>query len=187
MRAPRRRIATAVPLVLAALLCGCTVSIVDPSEDSAASSSRQDSASASPDRAPTGTPTSSTADDTASDDPDAPPADADSSDLSPAAAAERERLIAAATTTMPCPSGPLDQDGAIIRVEGPCASLVIDIDAGVVIADDVDELLLRGSGSVVYAGIIGTATVSGSANEVYWSGRTPRVEDSGTANTLGRG
>ena len=178
MRAARRHPATFTPLMIAALmLTGCTVSIIDPTADDRASPPSQDAAPTPPsEAAPRTTPSEEQGD-----------ADTESPELSAPNAAERERLVAAATTTMTCPRGPLDQDGAIIRVEGPCAELVIDIDAGVVIADDVEELLLRGSGSVVYAGTIGTATVSGSANQVYWSGATPILEDSGSANSLGRG
>ncbi|WP_417541297.1 hypothetical protein [Microbacterium maritypicum] len=177
MRAARRHIAAITPVVIAALLLtGCTVRIIDPSADEARSPAPQE-AGPTPRDETTPRATSSPGEGTEA----APPA------LSAPNAAERERLIAAATITMTCPSGPLDQDGAVVRVEGSCASLVIDIDAGVVIADDVDELLLRGSGTVVYAGTIGTATVSGSANEVYWTGPTPTLQDDGSANSLGRG
>lgn len=178
MRAARRHIAAITPVVIAALLLtGCTVRIIDPSADEARSPAPQEADPASQDET---TPRATSSPDEGDVDA-APPA------LSAPNAAERERLIAAATITMTCPSGPLDHDGAVVRVEGSCASLVIDIDAGVVIADDVDELLLRGSGTVVYAATIGTATVSGSANEVYWTGPTPTLEDDGSANSLGRG
>lgn len=177
MRAARRHIAAITPVVIAALLLtGCTVRIIDPSADEVRSPAPQEAGPAPQDET---TPRATSSPDEGTE--AAPPA--------PSApnAAERERLIAAATITMTCPSGPLDHDGAVVRVEGSCASLVIDIDAGVVIADEVDELLLRGSGTVVYAGTIGTATVSGSANEVYWTGPTPTLEDDGSANSLGRG
>lgn len=178
MRAARRHIAAITPVVIAALLLtGCTVRIIDPSAEEARSPAPQEAGPAPQDET---TPRATSSPDEGDVDA-APPA------LSAPNAAERERLIAAATITMTCPSGPLDHDGAVVRVEGSCASLVIDIDAGVVIADDVDELLLRGSGTVVYAGTIGTATVSGSANEVYWTGPTPTLQDDGSANSLGRG
>lgn len=177
MRAARRHIAAITPVVISALLLtGCTVRIIDPSADEVRSPAPQEAGPAPQDET-TPRATSSPGEGTEA----APPA------LSAPNAAERERLIAAATITMTCPSGPLDHDGAVVRVEGSCASLVIDIDAGVVIADDVDELLLRGSGTVVYAGTIGTATVSGTANEVYWTGPTPTLQDDGSANSLGRG
>jgi hypothetical protein len=178
MRAARRYTATMTPLVVAAtLLTGCTVSIVDPgAEDHRATVPQDADPAPQSESTPPATPPEDQADD------EAPP-----SGLSAPNAAERERLTAAATITMTCPRGPLDQDGAIIRIEGSCADLVIDIDAGAVIADDVDQLQLRGSGTVVFAGTIGTATVSGSANQVIWSGPTPVLEDSGSANSLGRG
>ena len=177
MRAARRHIAAITTGVIAALLLtGCTVRIIDPSADEVRSPAPQEAGPAPQDET---TPRATSSPDEGTE--AAPPA------LSAPNAAERERLIAAATITMTCPSGPLDHDGAVVRVEGSCASLVIDIDAGVVIADDVDELLLRGSGTVVYAGTIGTATVSGSANEVYWTGPTPTLQDDGSANSLGRG
>ena len=94
-------------------------------------------------------------------------------------------LIAAATTTMTCPPGPLDEDGAIIRVEGPCAELVIDIDAGVVIVDDVDELLLRGSGTVVYAGTIGDGDRHAEVQTRSTGPARRRSRKRGSANSLG--
>ncbi|MFJ2553764.1 hypothetical protein [Microbacterium sp. NPDC087591] len=178
MRAAARHIAATTPLVVAVmLLTGCTVSIVDPAAEGDRATAPQESGSTpQTESTPRTTPREDQTDDAA-----------EASELSAPNAAERERLTAAATITMTCPRGPLDQDGSIIRVEGACADLVIDIDAGAVIADDVDRLQLRGSGTVVFAGTIGTATVSGSANQVIWSGPTPVLEDSGSANSLGRG
>ncbi|MCK2037932.1 DUF3060 domain-containing protein [Microbacterium sp. SSW1-49] len=178
MRAARRHIAAMTPLAVAVmLLTGCTVSIVDPAAGNDRSPRAQDGDPAPQSDA---TPRPSAREQQGDD-------DAASSGLSAPNAAERERLTAAATITMTCPDGPLDQDGSIIRVEGACADLVIDIDAGAVIADDVDRLQLRGSGTVVFAGTIGTVTISGSANQIIWSGATPVLKDSGSANSLGRG
>ena len=121
MRAARRHIAAITPVVIAALLLtGCTVRIIDPSADEVRSPAPQE-AGPPPQDETTPRATSSPDEGTEA----APPA------LSAPNAAERERLIAAATITMTCPSGPLDHDGAVVRVEGSCASLVIDIDAGV--------------------------------------------------------
>lgn len=169
MRAPRL-----MPLlslaVLAAGLTGCTVGIVDPSEPSQ--------------KAPTQEQTSQAPDA----EEEAPEAETPAtSGLSADGQEERDRLIAAATTTMPCPDGPLTADGAIVRVEGACPELVIEIDAGVVIADDVDEFTLEGSGTIVYAENLGVVTVTGSASSIFWSGATPTVHDSGSSNTLRKG
>ncbi|KQQ62758.1 hypothetical protein ASF63_18595 [Microbacterium sp. Leaf320] len=158
-------------LVLAPTMSGCSVSIVDPTESSTP-------ASTTPERSePSAQPGS------------APPSSEPTSDstLSAEGQVERARLIDAATTTMPCPSGPLTEDGAIIRVEGPCDQLIIEMDAGVVIADDVGALTLSGSGTVVYVGEVAAITVTGSASSIFWDGATPTVQDAGSANTLRRG
>lgn len=174
MRSARRPAAAFLALLTVVLLSGCTVSIIDPADRD---QPRETSGSA---QAPA---------DPSPDDADESPAPAESptSGYSPEHAAERQRLLEGATTTMPCPSTALAQDGAVIRVEGPCTELVIDMDAGVVIADDVDRITLSGDGTIVYAQTIGSVSVSGSADQVYWTGATPAVQDTGTANTLGRG
>lgn len=102
-------------------------------------------------------------------------------------AADRERYAEAASITMPCPTAPLDNDGDIIRVEGPCDELHVEIDAGVLIVDEVGTLVLEGASTVVYARSIGTLTVTGDVNEVYWEGETPDVRDSGVSNVLKKG
>lgn len=175
MRSARRPTAAIIALLSVVLLSGCTVSIIDPAE--------RDRPSETPS-------TAQTPADTSHQETDEDPGPAEtrsSSGYSPEHAAERARLLEGATATMTCPSGALDQDGAIIRVEGSCGELVIEMDAGVVIADDVEQLTLSGDGTVVYAETIGTVTVSGSADQVLWTGPTPIVQDTGTANALGRG
>ncbi|WP_334152597.1 DUF3060 domain-containing protein [Microbacterium sp.] len=175
MRSARRPTAATVVLLTVVLISGCTVSIIDPTDrdrPSETPSSAETPADASPQET--------------DDDPDTAETPA-TSGYSPEHAAERARLIDGATVTMSCPSGVLAQDGAVIRVEGSCEELVIEMDAGVVITDDVEQLTISGDGTVVYAETIGTVTVSGSADQVYWTGPTPVVQDSGTANALGRG
>lgn len=172
-----RLISTALTaLLLAAALTGCTAAIVDGADQSSETPTAEQTPT--PDRSPA-----------EKQEPSATEEDAEPSSggLSAQNAADRERLTGEATTVMPCPSGPLDQDGAVIRVEGPCADLVIDMDAGVVIADDVTTLTLSGSGTVVFVEGIDALTVTGSASIVYWTGSTPTVDDRGTANVLTRG
>lgn len=170
--------ATIAGVLLLGVLSGCSAAIVDRSDDATAASPR-----------PSATPAANAPSVEAPEKANTPSATSPSSaaGLSPENAADRERMLAQASTTMPCPSGPLDQDGAVIRVEGACAELVIDIDAGVVIADDVTKLTLSGSGTVVYAETIGDLTVTGSASMVLWTGGTPTVDDRGSANTLRHG
>ncbi|KKX99229.1 hypothetical protein AAY78_03520 [Microbacterium sp. Ag1] len=170
--------ATLATLVLVGALTGCTATIVDRAKDGTDSASSGSTSASEP-----SSPAPPTEPDTAEPD-DSTKA---GGELSAANAADRERLVAAATTTMPCPTDTLNQDGAVIRVEGSCADLVIDIDAGVVIADDVTNLRLSGSGTVIYAETIDSLTVTGSASVVYWTGETPAVDDRGTANTLVHG
>lgn len=178
MRRTTLTAAAVAALLLAGALSGCSATIVDGD----ASPSAPSEAASEPSSAPSAAaPSASESSATPTDD------DAETSELSDESAEERERLTAAATTTMPCPSGTLDQDGAIIRVEGSCADLVIAIDAGVVIADDVENLSLSGSGTIVYAETIGSLTVTGSASVVHWTGQAPTVDDRGSANTLTRG
>ena len=157
-------------------MSGCSVSIVDPTQPTpTASTPLVRSAPDQPEPSP----------DTAREEPSSDPTP--DSDLSADGQAERARLIDAATTTMPCPSAPLTEDGAVIRIEGPCPELDVEIDAGVVIADDVGTLSLSGSGTVIYVQTVGAVAVTGSASSIFWEGETPSVEDSGSANILRRG
>ncbi|WP_435746416.1 hypothetical protein [Microbacterium sp. PMB16] len=180
MRASRSIAAAITVLVTATLVTGCTLRIVNPGADGSdtpAGSQRSETPAA--EMPEEGAPEAETP---KPDEDPTPPAGLDAEH-----AAHRERLLASATTTMPCPSGPLQQDGAIIRVEGACDEIRIDLDAGAVIVDDVSSLLLSGSGTVVYADTVGEVRVSGTANEIYWVGETPGVTDTGTANVLRRG
>ncbi|KAA0959553.1 DUF3060 domain-containing protein [Microbacterium sp. ANT_H45B] len=185
----RRTTATSAPLtalLLVVVLSGCSVDIVDPTQPSASSATASSPSEAgspsddapSPDSSPDPSP-----------DPEPSAGSRRSADagLSAAGQAERARLSDAATTTMPCPTDPLTSDGAVIRVEGPCADLVIEIDAGVVIADDVGAVMLSGSGTVVYVREVDAITVTGSASSIFWEGATPTVDDRGSANTLKKG
>ena len=177
MRASRSTAAATAVLITAVALSGCTLRIVDPASESPDPASN----SQGPESPPAETPEQET--------PEAnqPSADPQPDGWDAEHAAHRERLLESASTTMPCPTGPLQQDGTIIRIEGDCDEIRIDLDAGAVIVDDVSSLLLSGSGTVVYAATIGEVRVSGTANEIYWLGETPQVTDTGTANVLRRG
>ncbi|MFT4258009.1 DUF3060 domain-containing protein [Microbacterium sp.] len=175
MRVIRNRSVAALLLALAVApaLAGCTVAVVDPS---AGAPSAQ--------RTPAGTADGAEGSDAGLESPPAyAPAEAGDDDTQ----AQREALLAAVDTTMLCPDGPLTADGDIVRVEGHCEQLVIEIDAGVVIADDVDALTLAGSGTTVFVENVLELTVTGDASSVFWSGSTPDVSDSGAANVLKRG
>lgn len=189
----RRTTATSAPLtalLFVVVLSGCSVAIVDPTQPSPASATASSPSEAgspsddapSPDTSPDTSPGTSPG-------PEQSPGSRPSADsgLSAAGQAERARLSDAATTTMPCPTDPLTSDGAVIRVEGPCADLVIELDAGVVIADDVGTVTLSGSGTVVYVREVDAITVTGSASSIFWEDVTPTVDDRGSANTLKKG
>lgn len=181
MRASRSSIAAAATIDGAVLLSGCTMRIIDPTAEDAGPTTGATGAE-TPAKTPVPkTPDAAEDDDTS--DPDPAPIDG----LDAEHAAHRQRLLGSATTTMPCPTAPLQQDGTIIRIEGDCDEIRIDLDAGAVIVDDVSSLQLSGSGTVVYANTIGDVRVSGTANEIYWTGETPQVTDTGTANVLRRG
>lgn len=189
----RRTTATSAPLtalLIVVVLSGCSVAVVDPTQPSPASATASSPSEAgspsddapSPDTSPDTSPGTSPGPEQSSG--SRPSAD---SGLSAAGQAERARLSDAATTTMPCPTDPLTSDGAVIRVEGPCADLVIELDAGVVIADEVGTVTLSGSGTVVYVREVDAITVTGSASSIFWEGVTPTVDDRGSANTLKKG
>ena len=174
-----RSSAAAAAIVVAVLLGGCTMRIIDPTaEDTGATTGATDAETPAPK-----TPDAAEDDDRSGPDPDPAPLDG----LDAEHAEHRQRLLDSATTTMPCPTAPLQQDGTIIRIEGTCDEIRIDLDAGAVIVDDVASLQLSGSGTVVYVSTVGDVRVSGSANEIYWTGETPQVTDTGTANVLRRG
>lgn len=99
----------------------------------------------------------------------------------------REDYIARANQTIPCSPG-LDvaAHGAIIRVEGACDDLTVSADAAVVVADDVRALTVTGDGSTVLVLELTSLQVSGDVNLISWTGATPSVSDTGTANTLGK-
>lgn len=166
-------------LILAVGLSGCALRVVD--------------GEAAPTNAPAATEESSRSTPPAPD-AEAPDAEAPDAEKTPAASglsAENQRLresmAASATTTMPCPRGPLTADATVIRVEGACADLVIEVDAGVVIADDVERLTLSGSGTTVYVQNVAAVTVTGSGSTVLWAGETPQLSDTGSSNTVRRG
>jgi len=176
MRVTRKAPAAAallLTLAMAPALSACTVAIVDPSDGAPRADRTESTATGTQERTDAGA--------------SSPPASAPASGTGEDAQTQRERLLAAADTTMSCPDGPLTADGDIVRVEGHCVELVIEIDAGAVIADDVDDLTLRGSGTTVFVGNVQTLTVTGSASTVFWSGSTPAVSDTGAANILKRG
>lgn len=173
MRASRL-LATALAVGLsAAALSGCSATIVDRGAEASPGSSSPSPRETEPVERTTAAPVES--------------APADSTGFSSAVAADRQRMIALASATTACPSSALVEDGAVIRVEGVCPDLVIELDAGVVIADDVTNLTLSGSGTVVYVDSVEKIVATGDASAVYWAGDTPAVDDRGAANTLTHG
>ncbi|WP_102510307.1 DUF3060 domain-containing protein [Sanguibacter massiliensis] len=193
----------ALPFALAGLLllAGCGVEVTDgaapgpsstvpaagtatsgPTEPAAPRASTATPDPATPDPA---TPDQATPDPATSDDPTGrgeAPAVTD-----PDLAAERDDILSKVTTTVACDgTRVLDTDGAYVRVEGPCDLLTVQMDAGVVVADDVTELRVLGTGVTVFTDTLTTLSVSGDINCVYWAGTTPDVTDVGTSNVVAR-
>lgn len=99
----------------------------------------------------------------------------------------RETAIARADQTIPCSPGlDVSSPGTVIRVEGACEALTVSADAAVVVADDVQSLVVTGTGTVVHVLELGDLRITGDANVVSWTGTTPSVADSGTANLIGK-
>lgn len=90
-------------------------------------------------------------------------------------------------TIVSCPTKPITQMGVVLRIEGDCDVVDLELTGGVVIVDDVETLTVSGTGNVVYAEDLGTLTVSGSTNVVTWAGSGTQIEDTGTANVLTHG
>jgi hypothetical protein len=166
-------------VLLAGLLGGCTLTVRDPGAGSAPVPTPTPTAEAtSPVASPTPTPTPAG---------DGTSGGGASEGTGSTASAEREQWIAAATTTQACtPDLTVSATGSVVRVEGPCDTLTVKVDAGVVVADDVRTLVVTGTGTVVSALQVGSVAVSGDVNVIQWSGTAPAVDDTGTANTIGR-
>lgn len=162
----RHRIPTlALLAATSVLLAGCTFQIRDPDSQRDEPEAPQTSeATDAPDR-----------DDEADDE-----ADTEISD-------DRAEYIEIANQTLTCDGElEIDEDGASVRVEGPCDSLLISGDAVMVVADDVDTLRITASGALVYALEVESIELTGDVNTVYWTGATPSTDDSGAANDLGK-
>lgn len=192
-RRATRTAARALPFALAGLLllAGCGVEVTDgaapgptstvPAAGTATSGPTEpDAPSAS-----TATPDPATSDPATSDDPTGrgeAPAVTD-----PDLTAERDDILSKVTTTVACDgTRVLDTDGAYVRVEGPCDLLTVQMDTGAVVADEVTELRVLGTGVTVFTDALTTLSVSGDINWVYWAGTTPDVTDVGTSNVVAR-
>ncbi|WP_378148424.1 DUF3060 domain-containing protein [Cnuibacter sp. UC19_7] len=165
----------------AVLLSGCTLTLRDPGATGAGGTMPVAVPSPSPTAMPTPTPTPSLT--AGASDTLIGPSDA------AGGAADRDRWIAAATSTQVCSPDltiGASATATVVRVEGSCGTLVIEADAGVVVADDVRTLLVEGTGATVSVLQVGAVTVTGDANVVRWSGSAPVVDDTGAANTTGR-
>lgn len=197
-RRATRTTARALTLAVAGLLllAGCGVEVTDgaaPGPSSTvpaagtATSGTTTPGPTEPDapNASTTAPDQATSDPTTSDDPTGrgeAPAVTD-----PDLAAERDDILGKVTTTVACDgTRVLDTDGAYVRVEGPCDLLTVQMDAGAVVADDVTELRVLGTGVTVFTDALTTLSVSGDINWVYWAGTTPDVTDVGTSNVVAR-
>lgn len=146
------------------LLAGCTFQIRDPS-------SQPEEPSPSPTSEQTEAPDQDDVDDDA---------DNEISD-------DRAEYLDIANQTLTCDGElEIDEDGASVRVEGPCDTLLISGDAVLVVADDIDTLRITASGALVYALEVDAIELTGDVNTVYWTGSTPSTDDAGVANDLGK-
>ena len=155
-------------------LTGCTLSITDPDQPDSQSRGATDSSSEAERPSPSRSPSAELPVAT----PSAPTTvDTDGPGIS------RDDVRAGATSTVRCDGElQLDQDGAVIVVDGPCDHLVVNLNAGAVIVGDVGTLEITGDGSLVYTGKLSTLRIDGEANAVYWTGAAPAVTDNGVTN-----
>lgn len=177
MRFSARSSALIVSALLAVSLSGCTVDIVDPGtvtpNESPPHSDPQLPSTPQPttDRVPSAD----------------HPALSDSGYSDPVQAAF-DQTLGSITMTVPCNSPVvIDQTAVTVRVEGSCEQVTVHADAAVVILEDVGELTLTGSGTVIFARKLSELHVSGDINEVYWQGVAPKTTDNGSGNIITRG
>lgn len=171
---PRWLALVALTIVAVGSLSGCGLAFSDPdATDPAPATSSQESPDATPEQSEPETSAPEASE----------PEDAAPGATNPA----RDDLIARAAQTIPCSPGlDVTTDGGIVRVEGACDDLTVSADAAIVIADDVAALTVSGSGTYVSTLALGDLRLTGDVNEVRWTGATPAVTDSGTANTIGQ-
>lgn len=197
-RRATRTAARALPLALAGLLllAGCGVEVTDGAAPGPSSTVPAAGTATSGPAEPEAPNASTATPDPATPDPATPdPATSDDSTgrgeapavTDPDLTAERDDILSKVTTTVACDgTRVLDTDGAYVRVEGPCDLLTVQMDAAAVVADDVTELRVLGTGVTVFTDALTTLSVSGDINWVYWAGTTPDVTDVGTSNVVAR-
>lgn len=202
-RRATRTAARALPLAVAGLLllAGCGVEVTDgaaPGPSSTVPATGTTTPGTTTPDVTTSGPTEPDAPNASTATPDpATPAPATSDDptgrgeapavTDPDLTAERDDILSKVTTTVACDgTRVLDTDGAYVRVEGPCDLLTVQMDTGAVVADDVTELRVLGTGVTVFTDTLTTLSVSGDINWVYWAGTTPDVTDVGTSNVVAR-
>ncbi|GGO63520.1 hypothetical protein GCM10010910_16270 [Microbacterium nanhaiense] len=102
-------------------------------------------------------------------------------------AAYRDSMLELVTRTLTC-DGELvfgkNEPGQIVRIDGPCEHVVVHMDAGVVIAEEVGSIEVSGAGNVIYLDGVDTISVAGDANAISWLGATPQVTDTGAGNVI---
>jgi len=187
--------ALALAALLAIGLTGCSVSVTD------AEAPGDETATASPGSQPAG-------DDTAAEsgsetEPADEPAAPEDEDPQPVASSDsssgggdswseeeadyRDDMLDAVTRTLTCDGEVTftpDEAGTVAKIDGPCDRIVVDMFAGVVIAGEVGEIEVNGSGNVIYLDSVDAITAAGDANSVSWLGDTPKVSDSGAGNVI---
>lgn len=170
MRNSTKAVAVLAAFAVVMLIGGCSVGIVD-------SRAEQDGIHGG---APAHTPSEpdKTSDETGG----------DTSGANAGSTLSREQVISAAAKVMRCDGEQtMLEDGVVIHVEGPCDRLILNTRGSQVAADDVTYLEVIGDGNVVLAGQVEKLLVNGRGNVVHWSGATPTVQDVGSENVLTAG
>ncbi|QIM22514.1 DUF3060 domain-containing protein [Phycicoccus sp. HDW14] len=176
MTARRQGATVALALLGSAVaLAGCGVTVVRDDATPARSS-----ASTPPPTSPTSS--SSTA-------PPAPgptevPGTTAGSDAPQTYAGWAEEIRGAATLRLPCDRGPVSVDTAatVVELVGSCGQVSVDAAGASVLADHIDTLTVTGAQVVVVTRTLGSVTLDGSADEVYWVGGVPTVTNRGAQN-----
>jgi len=193
----------ALSALLIAGLSGCSVSVSEPDEqtttaDNAASDASEDtseSGSGSEPAGEAGEPAETPTDDPEPEETEPASTDEAGADSDGAAATTwsdeeaeyRASMLEVVTRTLTC-DGELvfgqNDPGQIVKIDGPCEHIVVHMNAGVVVAEEVGSIDVSGAGNVIYLDSVDTINVAGDANAISWLGSTPTVTDTGAGNVV---
>ncbi len=99
----------------------------------------------------------------------------------------RSRIEILSTTQLTCGDEPLrlTRTAMTAQLIGSCPAVIVQADSVQVLADNVDSLVVSGTGVTVVTRHLTAVTFDekSTASEAYWVEGHPRVTDNGTANT----